>query len=425
MKFTHVAFDLDGTIYDSLGANMRAMYELEKQLHPDTKETYESLLRFAGIPAAVTLKELGYAEEQYDEYLRRWCEGVKNYAGEIKIFDGVLPVIRYLHKRGVKLGIVTSRDRGSAERMGDIGSILPFEIKPYFSQVVCCDDTKRGKPWPDPLLRYLEISRASPDEVLFIGDTDSDQQCAQAAGVAFGLALWGYLGGQSIRCDYYFSNPWEIVNAVTAIPDGMGQKLKWIMEIQAIAQVGKMYTKDRFDEERFVRLQEITLEMLHELAPEEVERNQAAFLPAQNFPCPKMDTRAAIFNEKDEILLVHEKGRWSLPGGWCDDDQTIVSNTLKEVREEAGMDACPKKLIALLDRNRHNAPPYTYVVIRVFLECIPGEWHFVKNIETTDCRYFAEDQLPLEDLRTGTTTEEQLRMCFEAHRSPDWKCIVE
>lgn len=426
MKFTHVVFDLDGTVYDSLGANMRVMYELEKEAHPDSRETPESVYRFAGVPAVVSLRSLGFPEELFGECLVRWADGVKKYASEIKMFDGMLSVIRYLHQRGFKLGIVTSRDRASGERIGDIGAILPSEIKPYFSQVICSDDTPRGKPYPDPLLRYLEITRAAPGEILFIGDTESDLQCARAAGVTFGLALWGYVSGQSISCDYYFSNPWEIVNAVTASPARMSQKLKWIMEIQALAQVGKMYTKDRFDEERFARLQEIALEMLHDCTPEEFEHNQAAFLPAQGYPCPKIDTRAAVFNERGEILLVEEKGgRWSLPGGWCDYDQTIISNTLKEVKEEAGMEVCPVKLIALLNRNMHNPPAYNYVVIRAFVECLPGEWHFGKNVETTGCRFFPEDRLPLESLRTGTTTAEQLAMCFAARRSTSWTCIVE
>ena len=42
--------------------------------------------------------------------------------------------------------------------------------------------------------------------------------------------------------------------------------------------------------------------------------------------------------EDGKILLVLEKnGTWSLPGGWCDVDQSIASNTEKEVHEEAGL----------------------------------------------------------------------------------------
>ena len=48
-----------------------------------------------------------------------------------------------------------------------------------------------------------------------------------------------------------------------------------------------------------------------------------------------MDTRAAVFSE-GKILLVRENdGRWALPGGWCDVNQSVGENTAKEVFEEA------------------------------------------------------------------------------------------
>lgn len=48
------------------------------------------------------------------------------------------------------------------------------------------------------------------------------------------------------------------------------------------------------------------------------------------------------------ILLVHENnGTWALPGGWCDVDQSIASNTEKEVREEAGFEVTAERLIAV------------------------------------------------------------------------------
>lgn len=60
------------------------------------------------------------------------------------------------------------------------------------------------------------------------------------------------------------------------------------------------------------------------------------FCDESGYQTPKIDTRAAIFRE-GKLLLVQEKnGTWSLPGGWCDVDQSVASNTVKEVREETG-----------------------------------------------------------------------------------------
>lgn len=52
--------------------------------------------------------------------------------------------------------------------------------------------------------------------------------------------------------------------------------------------------------------------------------------------------------EDGKILLVLEKsGTWSLPGGWCDVNQSVASNTVKETREEAGLQVSADKIIAV------------------------------------------------------------------------------
>ena len=60
------------------------------------------------------------------------------------------------------------------------------------------------------------------------------------------------------------------------------------------------------------------------------------FCNESGYQTPKVDTRAAVFVD-GKILLVHENnGTWSLPGGWCDVDQSVASNTEKEVQDQVG-----------------------------------------------------------------------------------------
>ena len=113
--------------------------------------------------------------------------------------------------------------------------------------------------------------------------------------------------------------------------------------------------------------------------------------------------------------MVHEKsGTWSLPGGWVDVLESIESNTIKEVKEEAGLDVVAKKIIAIQDRNKHNTPLYPYGICKVFVQCdlIGGE--FVENIETTEIGYFSLDNLP--NLSNEKSNFEQIEMCFSKKR---------
>ncbi len=95
--------------------------------------------------------------------------------------------------------------------------------------------------------------------------------------------------------------------------------LAWAKELQFLAQAGLTYTKDPFDAERFQRIRDIAAEMVSAGSALPLETVKGLFCNEEGFQTPKIDTRAALFDEAGRILLVHENdGRWSLPGGWCD-----------------------------------------------------------------------------------------------------------
>jgi hypothetical protein len=119
--------------------------------------------------------------------------------------------------------------------------------------------------------------------------------------------------------------------------------IDWVVELQSIAQAGLHYSKDVFDKERFERIREITAEMMSKQSDLPIEVVKDLFCNESGYQTPKMDTRAAIFQD-DKILLVREKDKWSLPGGWIDVNQSVKSNTAKEVKEEAGLDVIPVRL---------------------------------------------------------------------------------
>lgn len=121
---------------------------------------------------------------------------------------------------------------------------------------------------------------------------------------------------------------------------------KWIefaIKIQSIAQAGLAYGKDPYDKERYEKLRKIASEMLSIKTDISTDKIYHLFCNESGYQTPKIDTRAAVFID-DKILLVHENnGTWALPGGWCDVDQSIASNTEKEVKEEAGLNVKAKK----------------------------------------------------------------------------------
>ena len=89
------------------------------------------------------------------------------------------------------------------------------------------------------------------------------------------------------------------------------------------------------------------------------------------------------------------------------------------------MRVSPIRLIAILDRNRHNRPVFPYGVLKCFVLCSEGEGEFVKNSETVERRFFNKEELPVSELRVGTTSLEQLSLCFAAYANPQWQPVIE
>ena len=104
--------------------------------------------------------------------------------------------------------------------------------------------------------------------------------------------------------------------------------------------------------------------------------------------------------------------------------ESVGSNTVKEVREESGLEVKPVKLIAVQDRNKHNTPPLRLRGVQGIRPLRHlGRAFFTENIETTETGYFSMDDLP--SLAEEKCTRAQIRMCFDAFESPRWETLFD
>ena len=201
---------------------------------------------------------------------------------------------------------------------------------------------------------------------------------------------------------------------------------KWLdraIELQSLAQAGLTYGKDVYDRERYERIRDISAEMMSYRTDIPLEKVKDLFCSETGYQTPKLDTRAAIFDHGKILLVRENNGKWSLPGGWVDVNVSVKENTLKEVKEEAGLDVTADRIIAVLDRAKHNLPLYAYGVCKIFVLCSVIGGQFEPNIETTESRYFSENDLPA--LATEKNTVEQVKMCFNAYRDPNWVTLFD
>ena len=197
------------------------------------------------------------------------------------------------------------------------------------------------------------------------------------------------------------------------------QIVEWAKEIQSLAQAGLFYGKDAFDKERYQRFREIAAEMMAVRTDIPLEKITDLFCGDIGYQTPKVDTRAAIFCEGKILLVCENDGKWSMPGGWCEYNMSPAENTIKEAKEEAGVDVVIQRVISIQDRDKHNQPPYAYGVVKIFYLCEVTGGSFVENIETSASKYFSVNELP--PLAEEKCNEEQIRMCFKAREDDNWR----
>lgn len=203
MNYRHIVFDVDGTLIDSGEADVRGLQDTLEQLTGVVTPLEE--LRFSqGIPGKDTLQILGIKDIDIVE--EQWIKNILRYSDGITPFDGMKETLEALTTRGVKLGVVTSRTHREFD-----ADFPRYGVAHLFGPMICADDTVGHKPEPDPLLRYIELTEAIPQEVLYVGDTINDSLCAQRSGIDFALALWG-ANDLTIPAEHRLQSPTELLN---------------------------------------------------------------------------------------------------------------------------------------------------------------------------------------------------------------------
>jgi pyrophosphatase PpaX len=184
MAVNTVLFDFDGTVMDtnqviinSWQHTFRTLTGAERPVG-DIVETFGEILQdtmakfFPDVPAEE-------AVEIYRSYHK------DNFGPMISVFPGIRDLLEELKKRGYTLAIVTSRLPETT-----IEGLEKYSLSGYFDQIVTCDDCRKFKPDPEPVLIALEKLGKKPEEALMVGDSRNDILSARRAGVKSVLVGW-------------------------------------------------------------------------------------------------------------------------------------------------------------------------------------------------------------------------------------------
>ncbi|WP_425288321.1 NUDIX hydrolase [Terribacillus halophilus] len=204
----------------------------------------------------------------------------------------------------------------------------------------------------------------------------------------------------------------------------MDKWLEWARRIQAISQAGLHFSKDVFDRERYAELQQLSSEIIANYTGQSAEEVKEILAAQKGYPTPKLDIRGVVFQD-GKLLLVKEKmdERWSLPGGFCELGLSASENAVKEIKEESGYDVVPKRLLAVLDSDKHTDKPQMFHYYKIFLQCEIVGGGAQESVETSEIGFFDETELPPLSLKRNT--EAQINMLFGFLHNPKKESVFD
>lgn len=186
-RYKLILFDIDGTLADTDAMLIESMNQLYDLYRDGVRTPYEKMIYFSGPIIEETLEhEFPHMDQKfiYDEF-QRIFQGL--YPKMLKEFPGGKEMLLSLKKNNYLLGIVTNKNHSSS-----LYCLVTLGYEGLFDVIVASDDVKNGKPYPDSIIKAMELTDVkNNNEVLYVGDNDCDYECASRANIDCMLVNWG------------------------------------------------------------------------------------------------------------------------------------------------------------------------------------------------------------------------------------------
>lgn len=191
-RFDLIAFDWDGTLFDSTQIIVRCIQEAVRDVGgtAPSNEAAAYVIGMALIPALAHAAP-DIAPEKYPELSNRYRYHYLRLQDEVSLFEGVLPLLEDLRTRGHLLTVATGKSR-----RGLNDALHSAALRGLFDGSRTADETA-GKPHPLMLQELMAEFDVPPERVLMIGDTTHDLQMALNAGCASAGVAYGAHDGDT------------------------------------------------------------------------------------------------------------------------------------------------------------------------------------------------------------------------------------
>jgi len=167
---------------------------------------------------------------------------------------------------------------------------------------------------------------------------------------------------------------------------------QYVARCQALAKIGRKYSKDPYALENYEELEKLSGEMMSELTGLKIVN----IFERDLYPTPSSSVRVILFNQENQLLMVQEKqdGGFAVPGGWCEVFDSLKETAIKEVEQESGLKIEVLRLLAIFQRERYkDYPTVISEQVHYFLgKIVAGD--LAVNHEIISAGFYDVDDLP-------------------------------
>jgi phosphoglycolate phosphatase len=209
-RFDLVAFDWDGTLFDStkiiVRCIQRAVADVGGAVPSDKAAAYVIGM---GLMEALAHAAPDVPRERYPQLGERYRHHYISHKDDLSLFDGVLPLLRDLRARHHVLAVATGKSRRG---LNDV--LQTVQLKGLFDGSRTADETA-GKPDPRMLHELMREFGSPAGRTLMIGDTTHDLQMALNAGCpSVGVSYGAHEPGE-----FHALKPLAVVHSVRELHD--------------------------------------------------------------------------------------------------------------------------------------------------------------------------------------------------------------
>lgn len=179
---SHIVFDFDGTLADSLPVLLKVYNELAPKWGTN-HISQADWPRLRQLPFTQGIKEIGVRPYRIPALLAEGKRELQAHSHEIELFPDVPNLIRQLHDDGYQLHILSTNSTAVVRTVLD-----KAELNPYLG--ILRSSRYFGK--AQALRRFLKQNKVSARDVWMVGDELRDGAGARKVGIRFVAVSWGF-----------------------------------------------------------------------------------------------------------------------------------------------------------------------------------------------------------------------------------------